>query len=117
MSLFESEIREATRLLGGIEAGSLSAADAFNIMDKQDPVLNYFIMRFLREKYPASNPASEGVLSRIVEITSTYTDLVTKMKKSETDSLRHWFDDTYEMRDFYSKQDQFVQLVVEKVEG
>ena len=115
--MFESEIREATRLLGGIESGTMSATDAFNIMNKQDPVLNYFIMRFLREKYPASNPSSEGVLSRIVEITSTYTDLVSKMKKAEMDSLRHWFDDTYEMRDFYSKQDQFVELLVEKVEG
>ncbi len=117
MSDINNEKREGLRLLQGIENGNLSAADAFNIADKRDPVLVYFVMRYLREKYPAANGNSQGVITRLVEITSTYSDLVKKTKTAEKDPMREWFDDTYAMREFFGKEGEFVELIVEKLEG
>jgi hypothetical protein len=109
--------REALRLLNGIEQGTLSSADAFNVADKQDPLLVYFVIRYLREKYPAGQPTSQGVTQRLIELTSTYESITKNMKKAEKDSLREWFDDTYNMREFFGKPDEFVDMIVEKIEG
>lgn len=114
---FEQEKREGVRLLNGLENGTLTPADSFNIADKRDPLLVYFILRFLRDKYPASNAASQGVLERIVALTGTYPDLVKKTKGAESDPVREWFDDTYNIREFFTKSDEFVEMIVEKIEG
>jgi hypothetical protein len=109
--------REGVRLLSGIENGTLSTADAYNVAEKLDPVLVYFTLRYLREKYPASSPSAEGVSRRLVELTSTYDDLVKRSKEGEKDSLREWFDDTYNLREFFDKPEELVELLVEKIEG
>lgn len=114
---FEQEKKEGLRLLSGLENGTLSTADAFNIAEKRDPLLLYFILRYLREKYPATNTASQGVLERIVSLTSTYTDLVKKTKSAESDPVREWFDDAYTMRQYFDKSGEFVEMIVEKIEG
>jgi hypothetical protein len=111
------EVREGLRLLTGLENGSLSVADAYTIVDKRDPVLVYFILRYLREKYPASKPTSQGVLQRVVELTSTYDDVVKMTKKGEQDSMREWFDDAYSMREYFDKSDELVEMIVDKLES
>lgn len=113
----EQEIRDGLRLLKGLEEGSLSAADAFNIADKQDPVLVYFVLRFLREKYPASLPSSEGVVRRVLELTATYPDIVKKSKKGEADVITEWFNDSYAMSEYYEDQENLISMIVEKIEG
>ena len=116
MSL-QAEIREGARFLSGLENGNLSAADLYNIADKRDPVLVYFVLRYLREKYPPSVESSQGVTQRVIELTSTYADVVKKAKSAEKDPMREWFDDTYSMRDFFDKPEGFVEMIVEKLEG
>jgi hypothetical protein len=112
-----SERSESLRLLQGIEAGTLSTADAFNISDKIDPTLLYFVFRYLRESYPATNPSSKGVLERMVEISSTYPQLVAKAKKGEKDPIREWFDETYSIRDFRENSEEFIDLIYGKIDG
>ena len=114
---FEQEKKDGLRLLSGLENGTLSTADAFNIADKRDPLLVYFVMRFLREKYPATNTASQGVLERLVALTATYSDLVKKTKAAESDPVREWFDDAYAMRQYFDKPEECVDMIVEKIEG
>ena len=111
------EKREGLRLLNGLENGTLTASDAFNIADKRDPVIVYFVMRYLREKYPPTSPASLGVKQRLVELTSTYDGLVSKAKKGEKDCIREWFDDSYELKKFFDKPEELIDLLVDKIEG
>jgi hypothetical protein len=113
----EQEIREGLRLLKGLEEGNLSAADAFNIAEKRDPVLVFFVLRFLRDKYPAANPSSEGVVRRVLELTSTYPAIVAMSKKGEADVITEWFNDSYAMAEFYEDQAGLMAMIVEKIEG
>lgn len=111
------EKREALRLLEGLENGNLTTADAYNVADKLDPVLVYFVLRYLREKYPPNEPRSQGVATRLVELTSTYDSIVKKSKAGEKDVLREWFDDSYTTREFFNEPEEFISMIVEKIEG
>lgn len=111
----QEETREGIRLLTGLENGTLSSADAYNIAERRDPVLVYFVLRYLREKYPLGE--SSGVARRLIELTSTYDQLVKMSKTGEKDILREWFDESYNMRQFFDQSSQFVELIVEKIEG
>ena len=111
------EKREGLRLLNGLENGTLTAADAFNIADKRDPVILYFVLRYLREKYPATAPSSTGVKQRLVELTGTYDSLVSKSKQGEKDCIREWFDDSFELKKFFDKPGDLIELLVDKIEG
>lgn len=112
-----TEAREGKRLLTGLETGKMSTADAYNIADERDPVVVYFVLRFLREKYPPGNPASQGVMERLLELTKTYDDIVKMSKQGEKDSMREWFDDTYEMREFFGSGEAMIDMIVEKLES
>ncbi len=112
-----SEKSETLRLLQGLESGTLQTADAFNIADKIDPLLVYFVFRYLRESYPPTNPASKGVLERMVEVSSTYPQLVAKAKSGEKDPIREWFDDTYSIREYRDNVEEFVELIYGKIDG
>ena len=117
MSEFQAEIDESLRLLKGIEEGGMSAADAFNIADKRDEVIIYFVIRYLREKYPPSNPQSSGVTERLVEVTGTYDSIVAKSKKAQSDPVVEWFFDTYNLSDYFNDANGLFSMLVEKVEG
>jgi hypothetical protein len=112
-----NEGREGKRMLSGLEMGKLSVADVYNIADELDPVLVYFVLRYLREKYPPGNPASQGVMERLLELTKTYDDVVKASKQGEKDSMREWFDDTHSMHEFFGDSDAFVDMIVEKLES
>jgi hypothetical protein len=109
--------REGGRLLSGLEAGTLSAPDAYTIASRLDPLLVYFVLRYLREKHPSSRPESAGVAQRIVDLTSAHPDLVTKTRAAEKDSLKEWFDDGYEMRQFFGDAEGFLDMIVDKMES
>lgn len=117
MSSATSERNETLRLIRGIENGNLPFNDAYQIASKLDPVLVYFAMRYLRERHPPTNPASSGVVERLVELTSTYADLVQLARKGEKDVMREWFDDTHTVREFFDREQEFVDLIVDKLEG
>ena len=114
---FEQEKRESLRLLSGIENGTLTSADAFNVADKRDPVVVHLVLRYLREKYPAHEPSSAGVTRRLVELTSTYDKIVAKAKKGEKDSISQWFAENYNMREFFNTPEGLIDLIIEKIEG
>jgi len=116
-TMVDFEKREALRLLSGLENGQLSTADAFNVAEALDPLLVYFVLRYLREKYPPAQPSSAGVVGRVLELTSTYADVVQRAKTGEKDPIREWFDDTYAMREYFDRPGELVELLVEKIEG
>jgi hypothetical protein len=114
---FEHEKQEAGRLLLGLEEGGMSTADAYDIAENRDPLLVYFIFRYLREKYPPGGAQSQGIVERLLDLASTYDGLMKATKEAEKDPMREWFDDTHSMNEFFDDSQEFVDMIVEKLEG
>lgn len=112
---FEQEQEQALRILEGIEKGSMSATESFNLIEDADPTLVYFIFTWLRAHYHSSHPAAEGVVGRIVEICDKYPAVTRKAKEGASDPVVTWFEDDYTYRDLDSRE--FVELIIEKLEG
>src|SRR2546422_646060 len=74
---------DAVRLLRGLEDGRMTASEGAFLAQDLDPVLVYVILRYLREVYPASNPAANAVLERVVALTSSWPKIVAKSKEGE----------------------------------
>lgn len=111
---FQQQTNAALRILQGIEDGSMSAADSAQLVEDADPALVYLLFTWLRNRYPASDPASEAVLGRLVAI-SNRGSVAAKMKAGQKDPVVEWFEDEYSYRDLGSRE--FVALIIEKLEG
>jgi hypothetical protein len=107
---------EAMRLLKGLEDGSVDAVDARILAEDLDPVLLYVIVRYLREVYPASDPAASPVLERVVKLTSTYPTMIEKSKAGEQDPVSQWFESESSFRDFRGRSDELIELIIDKLE-
>lgn len=107
----------ALRLLRGLENGAMTADDARGLAEALDPVLVYVIVRYLREVYPASNPAANAVLDRVVALTNAWPDLVEVSRQGELDSVSEWFVSEYSFVDFRGRGAELVELIVDKLES
>jgi len=101
----------------GIEDGTRTHEQAAKLAEQLDPVLMYFAMRYLREKHPASEPRSAGVVTRMIEFTSTHPQYAKKAKQGESDAMREWFDDTFNLREYFGNLDGYADLIVEKFDS
>jgi hypothetical protein len=113
----QAQVRESLRWLEGLEGGSLPAQDLFNIADRLDPVIVSLMIRYLRKKYPSAKPESSAIIGRLVELSSTYPQVVNRAKDAETDPISEWFMETYSFGQFYQKPEEMVQLIIDKLEG
>ena len=111
------EKREAVRLLGGLEDGRMTTDDAQHIAGSVDPVLLYFIVRHLRDSYPASDPAATSVLDRVVGLTRTSPLLVTRCKEGQEDPVSKWFEGDYSFRDFRGRGVELIEMIADKLEA
>jgi hypothetical protein len=109
--------REAMRLLAGLENGAMSTADAFGLAETLDPVLVYLIVRYLRECYPASDPAASAVLERVVALTSYDAAVVRKCRDGEQDPVSQWFEADHSLRTFRGRPSDFLDVIVDKLES
>ena len=108
---------QALRLLAGLENGEIGTADASVIAETLDPVLLYMIVRFLRETYPASDPAATAVLHRVVEFTSSGSAVVQKCKEGEEDSVSEWFEMEHAFGDFRGRGAELIELITDKLDS
>jgi len=90
---------------------------ARTIAEELDPVLLYVVVRFLREAYPASNPAATAVLDRVVALTSAWPGLVARSKEGERDAVAEWFSNTHSFGEFRGRGAELIALIVEKLES
>ncbi len=111
------EQREVLRFLEGVEEGGLPSADLYNIMRNFEPILSFFLLKYLREKHPITENSS-GPGQRLLELVSTY-DSVQKLTKppKEDEALAEWFDDTYDIKQFFNKPDEYVSIIIDKLES
>jgi hypothetical protein len=112
-----SELRNAQWVLNALENGTSNSAEIYKTAATLDPVCIHFIFRYMREKFSPDHPAASGVQERMVNLTSTYDDLVKMSKKGEKDPIREWFDDTYRVREYLSRPNELLEMIVEKIEG
>jgi hypothetical protein len=111
---FEIEKREARRILGALEDGTLNAQDTRRLIDDADPALVALIFGWVRARYGPGHPMAQGVLGRVVEVCA-FPSVPQRIKKGEKDSIVQWFKETYDWGDL--ERDAFIDLVVEKLEG
>jgi len=108
---------QALRLLKGLEMGGLNPTDGRILAEDLDPVLVHVIVRFLREVYPATEPAARPVLERVVELTDAYPGIVAKAQEGEADSVSQWFSSEHTFAEFRNRGETMVELVVDKLES
>jgi hypothetical protein len=110
---FEQEQRAALRILEGIEEGTMSAADSLALVEAADPALVYLIFTWLRKRY-LDHVNADAVLGRLLAISNqgAVPDL---MKEGQADSVVQWFEECHSYRELGAKQ--FIQLIIEKLEG
>jgi len=108
---------KAGRLLQGLEDGTMSTTQAQALALELDPVLVHVIVRFLRDTYPASHPAANAVLERVVAFTSSSRGIVAKVKDGEADPVSAWFASEHTYREFRGRGGDLLDLVVDKLES
>ena len=112
-----SEKSDALRLLDGLENGTQFGIDASLLAERIDPVLFYIVVRFLRESYPASDPAANAVLGRVVKLTSRQAALVRKFSEGEQDPISQWFGSEHSFREFRGRGRELIDTVVDKLDS
>lgn len=113
----QTQIRESVRWLEGLEDGNLAAQELFKIAEHLDPVIISLMIRYIRKKYPSGKPESGAVIGRLVELSSTYPQVVNSAKQAEQDPISEWFTETYSFGEFYQKPEEMVELIVDKLES
>ena len=94
----------------------MTASEGALLAQDLDPVLVYVILRYLREVYPASNPAASAVLDRVVALTSSWPGIVAKSNEGEQDPVSTWFTTEYSFGDFRGRGSELLDLIVDKLE-
>jgi hypothetical protein len=112
---FQHEKRTARHIIAGIEDAQLNTRDVFNLINEADPALVHFIFAWIRAWYPASHGASDGVLGRLVDLCVQHPKAGRLAKTGESDPIVAWFESEHRYRDF--RADEFVELIIEKLEG
>ena len=107
----------ARRLLRALEDGDAPVSEAQTLAQDLDPVLVYVIVRYLRESYPASDPAASAVLERVVALTSAWPGLVRVSKEGEDDPISKWFASEYNFPDFRGRGAELIDLIVDKLDS
>ncbi len=82
-----------------------------------DPLLFYFVVRYLREAFSGNQQAHEAIAMRVAQLFSTYPDLARAIKSGEKDVMREWFDDSHNMREFSHKAEDYIELIYDKLES
>jgi hypothetical protein len=113
----DTQKRDSISWLEGLEDGKMGSNDLYTLAQKLDPVLTSLMIRYLRKKYPSTKPEAAGVISRLVELSGTYPQVVKNAKDAEADPICEWFLETYSFSEFYSKPEEMIDLIVEKLEG
>jgi DNA-binding transcriptional LysR family regulator len=109
----QQEQRAALRILEGIEDGTMNATDLLSLVEAADPALVYLIFTWLRKRY-ADHPNADAVIGRVVEI-SGRGSVAKMMKEGQADIVVQWFEESHSYRTL--EKNEFIELIIEKLEG
>ncbi len=112
---FEDEKREALTMLNGIVEGAMTPDESFALLDKADPTLVYFILKWIKKHFHREHERVEEVRGRLSNVTANYRSLTRRAKAGEADPVVEWFEGTHRYRELPA--DEFIDIVIEKLEG
>lgn len=105
--------KNVDRFMDIIEGGVIPLEDALPVAEKLDPLLLYFVLRYLKETYGRD---SQGPNARLLQFLSAYPTIARHAVKPKNEPMVEWFDDSHSMRSFRNR-DAFVDLIIDKLEG
>ena len=111
------EKQEAMRLLAGLENGSLPPDDARILAEDLDPVFIYVIVSYLRAVYPASDPAANSVLDRVVQLTTSGPIVLNKHREGEKDPVTVWVESDHPYDQYRGRGADLLELIAEKLDS
>ena len=112
---FAAEKQEALRLLLDTVEGEVTPEDLASRYEAADPVLVYFLFKWIRKHYHRDHEDSEFVRGNLKDLTNSFRSLTRKAKGGEDDPLVEWFEGNYRYNELPAEE--FIDLIVEKLEG
>lgn len=112
---FAEEKQQALTMLMGIVEGTMLPDESNELLDNADPVLVYFLFKWIKKYFHGEREGSDLVRGRLAELKNTHRSLTRKAKDGEADPIVEWFEGTYRYRELDPVT--FVDLVIEKLEG
>ena len=112
---FEQEKQEALTILQGIELGEMTAEESYELLNAADPVFVYLVFKWLKKHYHRDHDNHEIVRARLKSVRNSYRSLTRKAKQGEEDPLVEWFEGSHRYDEL--KAEDFIDLIVEKLEG
>jgi len=102
-------------MLQGIELGTMTPEESFELLDAADPTLVHFIFKWLRKHYHRDHEMADEVRARLKEVMNGYRSLTRKAKEGEADAIVDWFEGNHKYRELSAEE--FIDLVVDKLES
>jgi hypothetical protein len=111
---FDRQNAAALRILSGIEEGTMTAAQSYDLVTDADPALVYLIFTWIRRRY-ADHPNADAVVGRLLAVIERDPSVSAKMKEGQADPVVAWFEEEHSYRELGSKE--FIELIVDKLES
>lgn len=112
-----TDLNRAARLLEGLENGGMRGDEGVFIAEELDPVLLHFIVRYLRQNYPASDPVATSVLDRLLELTRKHPDLIATCREGERDPVSEWFEQSHSIRGYKGRGREMLATLIDKLDS
>ena len=106
-------IRNAQHCMNIFIDGNHPLDQAVSFFENSDPLLVYFIVRFMREN---KKVCGSGTRHRLVQFLSVYPHLQEKLAQTPKDSMVEWFNDCFSIQSFNSSS-EYLNLIINKIEG
>ena len=105
--------RKVDRFMDAISEGMISLDEASITAEELDPLLLYFMLRYLKEMYGKDQQGPGG---RLLQLLSTYPSIAKLANTPKNEPMVEWFNDSYTVRSFPSR-DEYLQTIIDKLEG
>lgn len=105
--------RNVYRFMDVIEEGRLPLAEAFQIAEELDPLLLYFVLRYLKETYGRD---TQGPGGRLLQFLSSYPTIAKFAAPPKNEPMVEWFNDSYAVRSFENRE-AYLEMIIDKLEG
>lgn len=105
--------RKIDRFMDAVSDGMIPLEEASLIAEELDPLLVYFMLRYLKEMYGKDQQGSGG---RLLQLLSNYPVLAKLAVAPKNEPMLEWFNDSHTVHSFHSR-DEYLNTIIDKLEG